>query len=113
MRAYLPNEWYTASIERAEGRMTLQITGRFRYGGVRTYTASIDLAANCVWHFNQSPDEDASRCIDTGYYPSIGPSFPNWPAGTTWPDYFMFGDPHTNYYMGEVYYDDVRLEVWR
>jgi len=23
----------------------------------------------------------------------------------------MFGDPHTNYYRGEVYYDDVRLEV--
>jgi hypothetical protein len=34
-------------------------------------------------------------------------------ASTTWPDYFMFGDPHTNYYMGEVYYDDVHLEVWR
>lgn len=28
-----------------------------------------------------------------------------------WPEYFMFGDPHTNYYRGEVYYDDLRLEV--
>jgi hypothetical protein len=111
--AYLPGEWYSVSIERSEGRFTLEISGRFRYGGQTTYRSSIDYAANCVWHFNQSPAEDASRCIDPGYYPSIGPSFPNWPAATTWPDYFMFGDPHTNYYTGEVYYDDVRLEVWR
>ena len=27
------------------------------------------------------------------------------------PDYFMFGDPHNNYYRGFVYYDDIRLEV--
>jgi hypothetical protein len=25
---------------------------------------------------------------------------------------FLFGDPHTNYYEGQVFYDDVRLEVW-
>ena len=29
------------------------------------------------------------------------------------PDFFMFGDPHNNFYRGEVYYDDVRLEVWK
>ena len=28
------------------------------------------------------------------------------------PDFFMFGDPHNNYYRGEVFYDDVRLEYW-
>ena len=26
------------------------------------------------------------------------------------PDFFMFGDPHNNYYRGFVYYDDIRLE---
>lgn len=44
------------------------------------------------------------------------PSLPQpakWPADATWPDWFMFGDPHTNYYEGEVFYDDVTLEVWR
>jgi hypothetical protein len=30
-----------------------------------------------------------------------------------WPDFFMFGDPHSNYYEGEVLYDDVTLELWR
>jgi len=28
------------------------------------------------------------------------------------PDFFMFGDPHNNYYRGSVYYDDIRLETW-
>jgi hypothetical protein len=28
------------------------------------------------------------------------------------PDFFMFGDPHNNYYRGEVFYDDVKLEYW-
>ena len=28
------------------------------------------------------------------------------------PDFFMFGDPHNNYYRGEVFYDDVNLEYW-
>ena len=29
------------------------------------------------------------------------------------PDFFMFGDPHNNYYRGFVYYDDIRLETWQ
>jgi hypothetical protein len=29
------------------------------------------------------------------------------------PDYFMFGDPHNNYYSGSVYYDDIKLETWQ
>ena len=29
------------------------------------------------------------------------------------PDFFMFGDPHNNYYRGSVYYDDVKLEMWQ
>ena len=111
--SYLPGEWYRVSIERSEGRFTMEISGRFRYGGQTTYRASIDAAASCVFHFNQSAAEDASRCVDEGHLPSLDASFPNWPAGATWPDWFMFGDPHTNYYEGDVLYDDVRLEVWR
>lgn len=29
------------------------------------------------------------------------------------PDFFMFGDPHNNYYRGSVYYDDIKLEAWQ
>ena len=33
-------------------------------------------------------------------------------AGEGIPDFFMFGDPHNNYYRGTVYYDDIKLEGW-
>ena len=81
--AYLPGHWYDVAIERDGDLRTLEIRGTFRFGGARTYRATIDAAARGVFHH-------------AGY-----------------PDYFMFGDPHTNYYEGEVYYDDVRLDVPR
>ena len=34
-------------------------------------------------------------------------------AGAGIPDFFMFGDPHNNYYRGSVYYDDIQLEAWQ
>jgi hypothetical protein len=34
-------------------------------------------------------------------------------TGEEVPDFFMFGDPHNNYYRGSVYYDDIKLEKWQ
>jgi hypothetical protein len=34
-------------------------------------------------------------------------------TGEAIPDFFMFGDPHNNYYRGSVYYDDIKLEAWQ
>jgi hypothetical protein len=34
-------------------------------------------------------------------------------TGDAFPDFFMFGDPHNNYYRGSVYYDDITLETWQ
>lgn len=34
-------------------------------------------------------------------------------TANTIPDFFMFGDPHNNYYRGSVYYDDITLETWQ
>jgi hypothetical protein len=34
-------------------------------------------------------------------------------TGAGVPDFFMFGDPHNNYYKGSVYYDDIKLESWQ
>jgi hypothetical protein len=110
--AYLDHEWYAVSIERSGTIYTMEVSGRFQFGGETTYRASIDAAASCVWHYNRSAAEDASACVDESTFPSL-PGFPAWPAGATWPDWLMFGDPHNNFYMGEVYYDDIRLEVFR
>ncbi len=111
--SYLPGEWYDVSIERFDTRFTLTVSGRFRYGGQTTYQATVDAAQNCIWHFNRTAAEDASACADSTPYDTLGAQYPQWPPDTTWPDWFMFGDPHENFYMGEVYYDDVKLETWQ
>lgn len=110
--AYLSDEWYEVSIERDGDVFTLEVSGRFAFGGQRTYRASIDARDRCVFHFNR-PGEEAAHCVDEGRYASLGPDsgYAHWPAETGWPDFFMFGDPHSNYYEGEVLYDDVRLEI--
>jgi hypothetical protein len=114
--AYVDGEWYDVSIERSGTSYTLQVSGRFRYGGQTTYRATIDAAAACVWHYNRTAAEDASHCVDPSPLPGLTADDPGaaaWPAGATWPDWLMFGDPHENFYAGEVLYDDVKLEVWQ
>ncbi|ABS28370.1 hypothetical protein [Anaeromyxobacter sp. Fw109-5] len=110
--AYLPDRWYRVTIERDGPRYTLEVSGTFRYGGEGTYRAEIDAAQRCVWHYPVDAAEaaGAAGCVDEGAFVE---GHPRWPAGGAWPDWFMFGDPHVNYYEGEVYYDDVVLEVWR
>jgi hypothetical protein len=113
--AYLPDTWYRATVERDGPRYTIEISGRFRYGGERSYRATIDAAAECVFHYPVDAAEaaGAAGCVDEGTFASVAPGNPRWPAGGAWPDWFMFGDPHVNYYEGHVLYDDVVLETWR
>ncbi len=113
--AYLPDTWYRVTVERDGPRYTLEIAGRFRYGGERTYRATVDAAEGCVWHYPATAEEAgaARACEDLTPLPDLGAEFPRWPAGGVWPDWFMFGDPHVNYYEGAVLYDDVVLETWR
>jgi len=37
----------------------------------------------------------------------------NWPAGSSYPDYFMIGIPHMNFYEGTASIKDVRLYIPR
>ena len=39
----------------------------------------------------------------------FGVSFDTWPQGSAYPDYFLFGDPHINYYEGTARFDDLKL----
>jgi hypothetical protein len=115
--SYIPKEWYQVTIERFDTRFTLEVSGRFRLGDGNithaTYRATLDAAEKCVWHFNDRPTQEAApHCVDESPIASQVPEFPSWPKTGAWPDWFMFGDPHTNFYEGEVFYDDVRLEVW-
>jgi hypothetical protein len=109
--AYRPNTWYRLTIERDGPSYTIEVSGDFAFGGQQTYRATIDAADRCVWHYPVNAEEaaGAAACVGKGILPGLT----EWNAGESWPDWFMFGDPHVNYYEGEVYYDDVTLEVWR
>ncbi len=109
--SYLPGEWYQVAIERQGAVFTMQVQGKFAFGGDRVYRARIDAARACVFHFNR-PYESAGDCVDDSSDPALGSDYPRWPSETGYPDYFMFGDPHENFYEGFVHYDDVTLEVW-
>ena len=110
--AYRDQNWYTAVIERDGDSVTLEVTGDLRFGGRRTYRATLDLRGACGWHFPRVPAEIEPGCARPESFAEL-PGYPLWPADGTWPDWFMFGDPHNNYYEGQVFYDDVQLEVWR
>ncbi|MFZ5893604.1 MAG: hypothetical protein ACOY0T_21255 [Myxococcota bacterium] len=110
--AYRDARWYSVSIERFDDRFTLSVAGDFVHGGQATYTGTIDAAKECVWHFNNAALPQGHACEDLTYYAALGANYPHWPSGVAYPDYFMFGDPHVNFYEGTVYYDDVKLEIW-
>jgi hypothetical protein len=111
--AYKPGTWYRVLVERDGQQYTIEVSGDFAHGGQQTYRATIDPEQSCVWHYNTSPLAAGHPCVDTGHYASLDSDYPHWPAGQAWPDHFMFGDPHINYYEGRVYYDDIKLEVWQ
>jgi hypothetical protein len=111
--AYQDKTWYTVTITRDGDRFSVSLAGDFAFGGTRTYSAEIDAAARCVFHFNRTPLSPTSPCLDLDHYPSIGAGFSHWPPGIGYPDYLMIGDPHSNYYEGQVLYDDLKLEVWQ
>jgi hypothetical protein len=105
--SYLPGRWYAVSIERSADKFTLTVGGEFAFGGRRTYAASIDYRQACVWHYNRPGEAPAPACrreAEAGW--------DAWTADGGWPDYFFFGEPHVNYYEGQVYYDDILLETW-
>jgi len=106
---YLDNESYTFTLERDGHSYTATMTGKFYYGGVRTYTATRKFTDSPVtWHYNQTPSELKS----TPYNETKkfnGESFQTWPLNSSYPDYFFFGDPHINYYEGTAVFDNVKL----
>jgi hypothetical protein len=111
--SYRPDVWYDVTIERDADRFVLEARGDFVHGGMQTYRGAIALAEHCVWHYNRPGETARAECIDDRPFAESESTVPQWPAGQGWPDYFMLGDPHANYYEGQVHYDDIRLEVWR
>ncbi|MDX2367584.1 MAG: hypothetical protein QNK36_04150 [Colwellia sp.] len=108
---YLPNEWYTVTFTRTGLYYEFSIKGRFKNAGKTTYTDRIDYRKNCIYHYNQTPEELEPNCIDNREQSFLGKDFVSWPKDSAYPEYFMFGEPHINYYEGSVLVDDITLEV--
>lgn len=108
---YLPEEWYTVTFTRTALYYEYAIEGRFKNAGQTIYTDRIDYRANCIYHYNQTPEELEPGCIDNRQQIFSGKNFTAWPENSAYPEYFMFGEPHINYYEGSVLVDDITLEV--
>lgn len=112
----LPAESYTFAIERINGGYTLEMRGNFRNIGraVLRYHRAFVQDGKPIWHFNQQASEYDGRFNSTWTYSGAGGTYthsPTWPAGSAYPEYFLIGDPHLNYYEGRAHIDDVRLYV--
>jgi len=73
-----------------------------------------------VNHYNNTPDEQershsyfrtiATAAASTGGVPYI---YDGWPDGQSYPDNFIFGNPHINYYEGNATVANIKLYVPR
>jgi hypothetical protein len=114
----MPAESYTLAIERTKTGYTLEMSGDFKYVGHATIREHRDFVEEGIpiWHYNNTPEEYEGQydgsLTDTGKYGSF--TIPHiWPKGSAYPDYFVIGDPHLNYYEGSATISDIRLYVPR
>ncbi|GLZ03224.1 hypothetical protein Acsp03_06910 [Actinomadura sp. NBRC 104412] len=112
----LPKESYRFAIERRDGAYTMEMSGVFAHVGRATfrYTRAFVQDDEPIWHYNQKPEEYDGRFNADWTWTGAGGTLVHrdtWPAGSAYPDHFMFGDPHMNFYEGSAQVDDVRLYV--
>lgn len=109
----MPNETYKFAIERDESGYTMEMSGNFKYVGEKTlrYRRDFIQDGRPIWHYNNTEDEyngDFNSTLTfSGPYGSY--SVEQWPEDSAYPDNFIIGIPHINYYEGSAVIDDIRL----
>ncbi|SNS01273.1 hypothetical protein [Actinomadura mexicana] len=112
----LPKAAYRFAIERDRTGYTLEMSGPFLHTGQATLRVHHDFVENGrpIWHYNQTPGEYDGRFDRRLVHKGPAGTYTtehSWPKGSAYPDSFIIGDPHLNYYEGEAYVDDVRLYI--
>ncbi|MBN9644932.1 hypothetical protein ACFSSC_06950 [Corynebacterium mendelii] len=112
----MPNETYKFAIERTDKGYVQEMTGNFRYVGQRTYRffrPFINNDGRAIWHYNQTPEEYDGRFNNTLKFKGPHGEFEKemWPSDSAYPDNFIIGLPHINYYTGSATVDNIRLYV--
>lgn len=112
----LPRETYRFAVERRDGAYTMEMSGVFAHVGQATYRYTRPFVQNGepIWHYNQKPEEYDGAFNGEWTWTGAGGTLVDenvWPAGSAYPDHFIIGDPHMNFYEGNAQVDDVRLYV--
>lgn len=109
----MPEQTYKFAIERDASGYTLELSGFFRFVGEKTYRYHRNFIEDGrpIWHFNQNPGEYDGSFDETWTYAGPFGSFTahSWPKGSAYPDYFIIGDPHINFYEGTAVIANLRL----
>lgn len=111
----MPNEFYTFAVERNATGYTLETSGNFARAGNKTLRFYRPFVVDDVpiWHYNVDSSEYDGRfngdLVQEDY--AFGDmTWPDeWPAGSSYPDYFAIGDVYTNAYEGSASLTDIRL----
>ncbi|GAA4250138.1 discoidin domain-containing protein [Dactylosporangium darangshiense] len=112
----MPNTFYTFAIERDATGYTLEASGNFARVGQKTLRFHRNFVVNNVpiWHYNTTAAEYNGQFNGTLTQNDANgsASWPNqWPAGSSYPDYFVIGDLYTNVYEGSASLTDIKLFV--
>src|SRR5690625_693293 len=109
---------YKMAVERLEDSYVIEVTGKTLYDDEEKTYRYEQLFENpdnetVVWHYNQSVDEYDGSYNFTGTSEGDYGSYEveQWPEDSAYPDYFVIGDPHLNYYEGDAVIDNVSLYV--
>lgn len=112
----LPDASYTFAVERDKSGYTIEMSGPFRYVGETTLRFRHEFVEDGrpIWHYNQRPEEYDGRFNQQLTH--TGPTGTHttrdtWPEGSAYPDTFIIGDPHLNFYEGSAVVGDIRLYV--
>jgi hypothetical protein len=112
----LPGETYRFAIERSTSGYTLEASGVFRSTGkaILRYHRDFKQEGLLIWHYNQTSWQyDGSADKSWAYRGPYGEFsvVHSWPKESAYPDYFIIGDPHLNYYEGTASITALRLYV--
>lgn len=111
----MPEESYKFAIERNKTGYVMEMTGNFKYIGKKTlrYEREFIQDGRPIWHYNNTPEEYDGQFNSTLTFsgPHGSYSVEQWPEGSAYPDNFVIGIPHINYYEGSAVIDEIKLFV--
>ncbi|KGX86079.1 hypothetical protein [Pontibacillus litoralis] len=109
---------YHMAVERHEDRYVIEVTGKM-FHDEKEQTYRYEQKFNdpenetIVWHYNQTEEEYDGEynftATSEGDYGSY--EVEQWPADSAYPDFFVIGDPHLNYYEGDAVIDNLTFSI--